>query len=319
MNKILKFFQADLTAVALPLVVLMFVLMFSSNGFLSAYNMISVLQSVSIFVLIGLSQMSTLALGQLNLAVGGMGCLTAIMMGFFMEVLGFSVLPAVIIGLVIAMLLGALQGLLVAYSGINPFIITLALLSVYTGTATVITMGNSYNNLPDAIKLINRMQLGTIPVTFLIAFFISIAAFILYRYTDIGRRLRAVGENSRAAEFSGIMVSLTTITGHTLSGLFAGTAAFIQMCRFNSAQLAIGDDWMLTSFVVAVLGGTLLSGGKFSVIGTLLGSFLMVFINNALGLWRVNPYIFQTIMGVLLLLAFEMDRVRVFLTSRGKQ
>jgi ribose transport system permease protein len=317
-NKVIRFFQADLTAVALPLVVLLFVLVFSSEGFLSAYNTISVLQSVSIFVLIGLAQMSTLALGQLNLAVGGMGCLTAILMGFFMEVLGMPVLPALIIGLGVAMVLGAVQGLLVAYSGINPFIITLALLSVYTGTATVITMGKSYNKLPDAIKMINRMQYGIVPLTFIIAFLICTATFILYRYTDIGRRLQAVGESSRAAEFSGIRVSYAVITGHTLSGLFAGSAAFIQMCRFNSAQLAIGGDWMLTSFVVAVLGGTLLSGGKFSVVGTLLGSFMMVFINNALGLWKVNPYIFQTIMGMLLLVAFEIDRIRVFLTSRGR-
>ncbi len=308
--------KMDLTTVILPVVVLFIILMIGSSGFLSAYNMISVLQSVAIYVLIGLAQMSALSLGQMNLAVGGIGCLSAVMMGFFMQVLGLPVLPALILGLLIAMALGAIQGVLIAKSGIVPFIITLSLLSIYTGLATVFTRGKSFNQLPDTIKNINRMQFGVVPLTFLIALAITIGAFVVFRYGNIGRKLKAVGENDRSALYTGINVSRTVIWGHTISGLFAGFAAFIQICRFNSAQLAIGDDWMLTSFVVAILGGTLLSGGKFSVIGTLLGSLLMVFINNALGLWRVNPYIFQTIMGILLLAAFEMDRMRKYLVRK---
>lgn len=311
MNKIKKLFRADLTSVVLPLVILFIVLMVGSKGFLSAYNIVSVLQSVAIFVLVGLAQMSALSLGQFNLAVGAMGCLTAIMMGLFMQTLGLPVVLAIFLGLIIAMILGAIQGIIIAKSGISPFIITLALLSVYTGIATVITMGNSYNSLPDTIKTISRMQFGSVPLTFIISFLICVLAYVVLRYTNIGRRLQAVGANSRAAQFSGINVTGTIVMGHTISGLFAGFAAFIQICKFNSAQLAIGSDWMMTSFVVAVLGGTLLSGGKISVLGTLLGSFLMIFINNALGLWRVNTYMFQTIMGIVLLIAFELDRARI--------
>ena len=177
-------------------------------------------------------------------------------------------------------------------------------------------MGDSYNALPDTIKTISRMQFGPVPLTFLISLVICAIAFVVLRYTDIGRRLTATGANSRGALFSGINVAATTTMGHTISGFFAGCAAFIQICKFNSAQLAIGSDWMMTSFVVAVLGGTLLSGGKISVVGTLLGSLLMVFINNALGLWRVNTYMFQTIMGIVLLVAYELDRARVRFIQR---
>ncbi len=311
MNKVKKLLRMDLTSVVLPLVVLFIILLIGSKGFLSAYNILSVLQSVAIFVLIGLAQMSALSLGQFNLAVGAMGCLSAIMMGLFMQVLGLPLIVALLLGLIIAMIAGALQGLIIAKSGISPFIITLALLSVYTGIATVITMGDSYNDLPDIIKTISRMQFGPVPLTFLISVAICAVAFVVFKYTNIGRRLKAVGANPRAAQFSGISVPSTVVMGHAISGLFAGLAAFIQICKFNSAQLAIGSDWMMTSFVVAVLGGTLLSGGKISVIGTLLGSLLMVFIINALGLWRVNTYMFQTIMGLVLLGAYEIDRARL--------
>ena len=316
MNRIKKLFRADLISVVLPLIILFCILAIGSAGFLSGYNLISLFQSVAIFVLIGLAQMSALSLGQFNLAVGAIGCLTAIMMGLFMQVLGIPVIAAVLLGLIISILLGALQGILIAKSGINPFIITLALLSVYTGVATVITQGNSYNDLPDFIKVVSRMQFGVIPLTFIISLAICIIAYIVFRYTNIGRRLQAVGANKRVAQFSGIIVSRTIVMGHAISGLFAGFAAFIQICKFNSAQLAIGSDWMMTSFVVAVLGGTLLSGGKVSVPGTLFGSFLMVFIINALGLWRVNTYMFQMIMGIVLLGAYEIDRVRVSIIKR---
>jgi len=305
-----------LTSVVLPLAILFIVLIISSPGFLSAYNVISILQSVAIFVLIGLAQMSALALGQFNLAVGGMGCLSAIVMGICMQVLGLPMLIAVFLGFAASMLLGAIQGLLVAKSGISPFIITLALLNVYNGIATVIAQGNSYNELPDTIQVISRMQFGAVPLTFLISLVISASAFVVFRYTNIGRRLQAVGASSLVAQYSGINVSATVVMGHALSGLFAGFAAFIQICKFNSAQLAIGSDWMMTSFVVAILGGTLLSGGKVSVLGTLFGSFLMVFINNALSLWRVNTYMFQTILGIVLLVAYELDRARVSFIKR---
>lgn len=306
-----------MSGVVLPLAVLFFVLLFSSSGFLSAYNIVSVLQSVALFVLVGLAQISALALGQFNLAVGSMGCLSAILMGFLMEVLGVSPFISFFLGIVIAVALGMLQGVLVAKSGISPFIITLALLSVYEGLATIITTGNSYKQLPSLIKTINRAKIGAyIPVTFLIALSVCVFAFLLFRYTNVGKRLQAVGANRQAALFSGINVSATIVMGHALSGFFAGCAAIIQICKFNSAQLSIGSDWMMNSFVVAVLGGTLLSGGKVTVLGTLLGSFLMVYINNALGLWRVNTYAFQAIMGMVLLGAYEIDRMRVSLISR---
>lgn len=316
MNKLKKLLRMDLTSVVLPLVVLFIVLLIGSKGFLSAYNILSVLQSAAIFVLIGLAQMSALSLGQFNLAVGAMGCLTAIMMGLFMQVLGLPLLIAVLLGLTVSMILGAIQGTIIAKSGISPFIITLALLSVFTGIARVITMGDSYNKLPDTIKTISRMQFGPVPLTFLISILICAIAYVVFKYTNIGRHLMAVGANSRAAQFSGINVPKTVIMGHAISGLFTGCAAFIQICKFNSAQLAIGSDWMMTSFVVAVLGGTLLSGGKISVVGTLLGSLLMVFIINALGLWRVNTYMFQTIMGIVLLVAYEIDRARIKYINR---
>ncbi len=316
MKKIKKLLTDDLSSVILPVITLFIVLAVSSKGFLSNYNIMSVLQSVAIYVLIGLAQMAALSLGQFNLAVGAMGTLTSIMMGLFMQQLGFPVIAALLAGLIIAMLLGAVQGILIAKSGLNPFMITLALSNVYIGIAAVITQGNSFKELPEMIKNVNRSNIGAVPTTFMISLIICVIVFFVFRYTNTGRYLQASGANRRSAIFSGMNVDNITILGHVISGFFCGCAAFIQICIFNSAQLAIGSDWLVPSFVVAVLGGTLLSGGKVTVVGTLFGAFLMVFINNALGLWKVNTYTFQLIMGIVLLAAYEIDRVRSSIVIR---
>ena len=262
MNIVKKVFRFELASVVIPIVVLFIALVATSKGFLSAYNIVSLLQLAAIYLLIGLSQMSTLALGQFNLALGAMGSLSAVIMGYLMQLLGFPVIIAILIGLLFAAFLGWLQGVLIARSGINPFIITLALISVFSGIGAVITKGNAYKDLPDAITVINTTKFGSIPLTFVIAFVVCMIIFVVFRFTNIGKKLQAVGENAIAAKYSGINVKRTITIGHVMSGLLAGIAAVFQIAKFASAQTSIGDDWMMTSFVVTVLGGTLLSEEK---------------------------------------------------------
>lgn len=316
MNILKKIIRNDLSSVIAPLIILFIALVSTSSGFLSSYNITSLLEQITIFVLIGLAQMVVLSLGQFNLALGSMGCLSAISMGFFMQILGFPVVISIMIGLIVAALLGFIQGFLIAKSGINPFIITLSLISVYFGISAIITKGSPYDKLPKSILEINMIKWGPVPLTFVFSVLVCFAVYFIFRYMNIGKQLLATGENKRAARFSGINVDRTIIIGHMISAVLCGIAAVIQIAKFGSAQISIGNDWMLTSFVVTVLGGTLLSGGKVSAIGTLLGSFLMMFINNLLILWGVNAYIFQTILGLVLLGAFEVDRARLKMISR---
>lgn len=320
MNTIKRIFKADLASVVLPLVVLLGALLLTSKGFFSAYNMYSNLQLIPIYAIVGLSQMTVLSLGQFNLAIGSIGCLSCIMMGYFMQVLLFPVWIALLLGLVIAASLGAFQGLIIAKSGINPFIVTLALLSVYRGIAAVITKGEAFQSLPESFRQLNRIKIGnSIPLTFFISILIGVLVYFIFRYLSIGKKLEACGANPKAAIYSGINLPRTVMIGHALSGALAGIAAILQMAKFSAAQLSVGSDWMLTSFVVAVLGGTLLSGGKVSVLGTFFGSILMVVVNNALVLWKVNAYTFQIFIGLILLIAYEVDRARVLMIRRDSQ
>ncbi len=320
MKKVKQLLQADLSSVILPIIVIFAILAATSEGFLSSYNMYSVFQSVPIFVIVGLAQMVVLSLGQMNLAVGSIGVLSSVVFGIAMQEAGLPASICIILACGAGLLQGFLQGVMVTKSGINPFIISLALLSLYKGLALVITSGQPFSQLSVGFKEFGNMKIANLfPATIFIAILVSVVMYILIRYRRLGKKLLACGANGVAAVYSGVNYDKTVIAGHCVSGVLCAIAAILQVSRFGSVQLSIGDDWMLTSFVVPVLGGTLLSGGKVNVIGTFLGGFLMVLINNAIVLWGVSSYATNAAVGIILLLAYEVDRMRKkMMTNQAK-
>lgn len=311
MKKVKQLLQADLSSVIVPIIVIFTILAATSEGFLSSYNMYSVFQSVPIFVIVGLAQMVVLSLGQMNLAVGSIGVLSSVVFGFAMQNWGLPAAVCIMAACGAGLIQGFLQGILITKSGINPFIISLALLSLYKGLALVITSGQPFSQLSEEFKSFGNIKiLNLFPATIFIAVLVSVIMFVIIRYRKLGKKLLACGSNGVAAVYSGVNFDKTVIAGHCLSGVLCAAAAILQVSRFGSVQLSIGDDWMLTSFVVPVLGGTLLSGGKVNVVGTFLGGFLMVLINNAIVLWGVSSYATNAAVGIILLLAYEVDRMR---------
>jgi len=300
----------DLASVVVPLVVLTLLLSGTTKGFLSAYNIYSDFQLIAIFIIIGLAQMSVLALGQMNLAVGAIGCLSTFAFGFTMQELHLPIVPVILITLLFGVLQGAFQGFLVTRTRINPFIISLALLSLYQGIAYVLTAGAPFSDLTASFVAFGSAEFLGLPLSFYVSVVICILMYILVRYRKIGKKLLACGANGTAAVYSGVNYKNTALFGHCLSGLLAAVAAILQISRYGSAQMVIGSDWMMTSFVVPILGGTLLSGGKVNVIGCFLGAVLMVVIDNAIVLWGVSTYATQLTVGIILLAAFEIDRIR---------
>jgi ribose transport system permease protein len=311
MKKLKQFvYYNDLAGILLALAILIVAVSVTSPGFLTPFNMTSNMQSIAIFFVVGLAQMSVLSLGHFNLAVGAMGCLSAVIMGFFMQELGMPAFAALSLGVLISGGLGMAQGVLVAKSGINPFIITLALLSFYTGLAAILCRGVPYTSMAPGFYTLADIQIGFVPFIFVISVIIGGVIFFLFRFLKTGRRLLVCGANPLAAVYSGINLDNTIIIGHTLSGLLCGMAGILQMIRFGAALLSIGSDWMMNSFMAAVLGGTLLSGGKVSVVGTFIGACLAMIINNALINWGVSSYSISVFLGAILILAYVIDRMR---------
>lgn len=303
--------KREMVGVILPIIILSLILNIVTEGFLSAFNIDSLARTVAITSIVGLSQLLTLSIGQFNLALGSMGAFTGMLLGFLLESMGVPVFSAISIGIIAGAILGLVQGLLIVKTGINPFIITLALSSVILGVATAASRGAAYFNLPEEFTIVGKLYIFNIPLLFLIAVLVAIIVFIIIHRTTLGRQILATGANVRSALFSGINTNRIIVIVHTLSGTLAGLAGILQVARIGSAQLSIGADWLLVSFAAPVLGGTLLSGGKVSVFGTLFGSILMAIIINGLVLININSFWFQLFLGVILLAAFEVNRVRL--------
>jgi ribose transport system permease protein len=286
------------------------VLSIMAPAFLTKYNLFVMLRILSTTAIVAMAQMVVIGIGQMNLAVGAIGGLVAILFGGMMEVMGIPVPLAAAIGLVVGMVAGLINGLLIAYTGINGFIITLATMSVYTGLNYGITESVPFYNMPESLILAYDTYIGPIPlIVFIPLVTAALVSLFLFRH-PWGRYILAVGGNPAASKLSGISVNKSVLIAHTVSGTLAALAGIVAVARLGTAEPTIGSDWLLASFAAPVIGGAVLSGGHVSVIGTVIAVVLIVLIENGLVLARTDPYYIQFCLGCLILAAVGFNRWR---------
>lgn len=286
------------------------VLALISNSFLSTYNLFVMLRILSVTSLVALSQMVVIAIGQMNLAVGAIGGLVAILFGAMLEIYGVPIPVAIVVAVSLGLLCGAANGMLIAWTKINGFIITLAMLSVFTGLTYGITKSIPFYNMPQALKAAYDSYLGPVPIILFIPVLAALGVGFILNWTRVGRHMLAMGENPAAAELAGISTTRTMIFTHMLSGSLAGIAGVVAVARLGTAEPSIGADWLLASFAAPVIGGAALAGGHVSVIGTMIAVVLVILLENGLLLARTNPFYVQFFLGALILLAVMFNQWR---------
>src|ERR1700704_2862442 len=277
---------------ALLLVTAAFWIYFSvaASGFTSDFNLFSLLRFAAIQITIGFAQMVALSIGDLNLAVGAIGGATGVAAG---TLLGFG------------------NALLITWTRINSFIVTLATASLITGGMLILTHSDPFSRLPDSFTSFSETEVAGLPVSNLVLVMlgVGVALFFLYRSLSLGREMLAVGANRRAARMSGLSVDRVVLLTHGISGALAATAGLMAISADHTASPSLGSDWLLASFVAPAIGGTLLSGGLVSVTGTIIGGVLLATISNGLLLVGIDNFWITVFLGVVLLLAVVLDRV----------
>ena len=268
------------------------------------------MRNLSLYVFVALSQAIVLVLKQMNISVGAIGGLAVIATGYSFQVLRLPILIVVIIALAVGLIAGAINGLIIVKSNINSFIITLSTLFVFTGMTLGITKGVPFVGIPESFKIVGQGSFFGIPIIFLFLIGVLIIFYILFKYTIFGRRFLATGENIKAARLSGVNVNSIIIAGQMISGLIAALSGMLYVSRIGSAQPTTGQEWLIFSFAIAIIGGTSLSGGSISILGILIGGLVITVINNLLILLRVDVYFLQTFFGLFILLAIFIDRGR---------
>lgn len=293
--------------------------------FNGAFVISPLLTSISIFTIVGLSQMVVLSVGHMNLAVGQMAAFGAMFMGISYDLWKLPLIPGLLIGLAAGAAVGALSGWIIAKTGVNSFIVTLAMSFALLGLVPTVyswlSPGAAFTSKPEGMDIIGRGTFadlciggicGTDAVPLVVIPAGLVAVFIGYFYskTRLGREVLMVGSNIEAAKLSAIPTNSRVILVHTLSGVLAALAGFLLAASIGSFTPSIGNEFMLQSFVGPILGGTALAGGVVSVFGTVLGISLVLLIRKGLELFGLGIETLNVLLGVILLVALSTERLR---------
>lgn len=216
----------------------------------------------------------------------------------------------IIVMLICGMLVGAVNGFLVAYVKMNPFITTLANSIILLGLSVIISKGRSIYPLPDSFSFIGSGLVGKIPVAIVVLFILYIIFHVVLTYRPLGRKLYAVGGNHFAAEASGINTKKIIMVTYILSGLLAAVAGCIMAGRLNSASSVMIRDQIMVCFAAAVIGGVSLDGGSGKIFGVFGGVLLLSTITNLMNLIHVNPFMIQSVTGAIILFAMFINTMK---------
>jgi len=309
----------------LIVLVVLFAVIFStlSPMFLSKFSLYALGRTVAVNIMIGFAMMVVIITGGLNLSVGAIGVSAAMFGGWLMQAFGIPWLPGILLALAMGAALGAINGVIIVRSGLHSFIITLATMSIFFGVMIFLTQAGSYREISPAFTGFGRMKImGVISPLLITTLVIAVLLSVLFRFTALGRGMLAAGANPKTAELSGIRVNRMITYCHMLSGGLAAVAGLMLVSRTGAAipSMAgqLGQDWLLPAFLGPVLGGTLLTGGRVSVLGTLLGAFLVTMLTTGLLLMQVGAFWVQTYLGLLLLAAVLLDLFRRSYLARRK-
>ncbi len=316
------------------IVLLVAVLVAVKPSFLNGTFVIApLLTSIAVFTVVGLAQMMVLSIGHMNIAVGQMAAFGAMVSGITFDLAGWPLVAGIAAGLVAGAAIGALTGWIIARTGVNSFIVTLAMSFALLGLVPTIysslSAGSAFTTKPAGFDLLGRGSFAdvclvgwcgpaAIPLIVVPVALVMVLVAVLFTKTRVGRELLLTGASVKAAELSGIPTGRRIVLAHALSGALAALAGILLATSIGSFTPSIGDEFMLQSFVGPILGGTLLAGGYVSVVGTFLGITLTLVIRKGLELFGVGIETLNVLLGVILLVALSADRVREVRLRRGR-
>lgn len=296
----------------LPLLVLVVVsctvVAFATPRFGSTYNMFVILQAAAVDALVGLAQLCVLAVGDLSLAVGGIGALVTVLAGNCFQVHHWPATATIVMALALGTACGFVNGLLIGRSGLSGFIITLATGSVFTGIAYGITNGLPYASVPSVLASVGQDRVSFLPYVLVLTLVISAGVATWLRWLPAGRELLAVGGNRDAATLAGLSRQRAVIIAHSASGFLAAVAALMYMGILQSATPATGSDWLITSFAVPIIGGTALTGGEAPAFGCFVAGLVLAAINNVLIVLNIDTNAVEMAEGLLIFAAVWLAR-----------
>ncbi len=284
-----------------------------SPYFLTTNNLLNAMDQSVVVGMVALGQTMVILIGGIDLSVGSLAGVTGMVLGLTLPTLGLP--GAVGLALLTGALAGLASGAIIIFGRLAPFVVTLGVMSIGRSMAYVISGANSVGELPAGLGRLSTDTIGGLPVNFAILLAAYGAAWWFLTRAKGGRTLYAIGSNAEAARVAGLSIRLWSILAYGFSGLMSAVAATFLASRILSIDPIGGNGLELDAIAAVVIGGASLFGGRGSIIGTLFGVFIMVFIRNGLNLLNVSPYWQGTAIGSIIIAAVLAERL---LSDRGR-
>lgn len=302
----------------IALLVMCIALSFLSDRFLTADNAWNVMRQISVNMIISVGMTLVILTGGIDLSVGSIlalaGAVTAVMLKFGTEFvnlnayIGFTLFGALLGGTLVGTFLGWFNGFTITKFKVPPFVATLAMLTIARGLTMLLTGGFPITGFSSEMAYIGTGWFLGIPMPVWISALVVFAAVVMTNKTRLGRHIYAIGGNETASELSGLKIKKIKLIVYSIAGACAAIGGIIVTSRLDSAQPNAGTGFELDSIAAVVIGGTSLSGGKGTILGTVQGALIIGILNNGLVLLNVSPFWQQVIKGFVILMAVVIEK-----------
>jgi ribose transport system permease protein len=293
----------------LTLIVLFVALAIASPNFLTQTNLSSVVRQTAVINIMALGMTLIIVSGGIDLSVGAILAMGGLLGTMAMQK-GVPIPAAILIGILTGMFWGFVNGLLTTRLRINPFIVTLGTLGIIRGLTLIISNGLPVHEIPEKFSFLGEGNVLHVPFVLWILLACAVIVHVIMEHTKLGRYAFAIGSNPDAAFYAGIPVAFYTTAVYAIGGMLTGLAGMIEASRLMTGQPTAGQGYELQAIAAVVIGGGSLRGGEGSVVGTLVGAFIMGLLANGSDLLGISPYVQQAVIGAVIIVAVSFDELR---------
>jgi len=286
-------------------------------NFLKITNLRNIANQIAVISIIAIGMTMVIIAGGIDLSVGSLVALSAVIAARLIRdyadgrEAGFAGLVACSAGAIgLCGAAGAINGAFVTGLRIPPFIVTLAMMSIASGLAFMVTEGETINEVPASIEPLTRGAVAGVPNAVVLMLFLYAVGHVVMSRTTFGRYLYAVGGNRKAAWLCGVPVRGVEMTSYIISGALAGLAGILMVSQYRSGGPTYGTAYELRVIAAVVVGGTSLAGGQGRMIGTLLGALLIAVVENGMNLMGISSNPQKVVLGLVILAAAVIDRLK---------
>ncbi len=293
-------------ALVFVILAIVIVMTFASPVFMTSKNIINIIRQISINGIIAVGMTFVILTGGIDLSVGAVVAITSVIAGYLLEQETYW-LVACLAAVSISLIFGAFNGVMVAYVGFQPFIATLATVTMGSGMALAFSDGKPFTIKNEAFLAIGQGYIGAIPIPIILLVFIVAVGLIILKTTTFGRYVFAIGGNKNAAKLSGVRTKRVELMVYVISAFCASIVGLILSARISSGQPTAGEGYELDAIAATAIGGTSMSGGVGSLTGTVFGFMILGLVTNSMNLLNINSFYQQIVKGILIVLAVFLD------------